>query len=226
LCHANYKTNLVVLIGAVLAEQPVTLSTQPEKGSVPSVLVVDDETGAREALRLILGSEFRVLTADSGERGLDIVRAEEVDVVVLDLHLPGMSGWETFERIATIKPEIEVVIVTGHGSYTEAIKALHLHAFDFVTKPFDVNQVLQAVHRAASCSHTRRDSTSRRTLHALTAELAQTVEALSQTVVVKLSEDERRDWERIRNLARTVLGFAAPSSGANEPQGGKRSVIG
>jgi two-component system, OmpR family, response regulator len=207
----KYKTNFTLTPGAFLAERWSILSGLPRDRSDASVLVVDDETGAREALRLILGYEFRVLTAETGERALEIVQERDVDVVVLDLHLPGLSGWDTFERIGKIKPETEIVIVTGHGSYPEAVKALHHHAFDFVTKPFDVNQVLQTVHRAASFSQTRREWTSRRTLHTLTTELAQTVEELSPTVLLKLSEDERLQWERIRNLARTVLGFSVAS---------------
>lgn len=188
------------------------MSTMPENRSAASVLVVDDEAGAREALRMILEPEFRVLTADSGERALEIVQSEDVDVVVLDLNLPNLNGWETFERLGSIRPEVEVVIITGHGSYAEAVKALHLHAFDFVTKPFDVNQVLQIVHRAAGSSQARRDSASRRTLHALTTELREAIDRLSQAAAAKLSDDERVEFERIRKLSQTLLALTMSSS--------------
>ena len=184
---------------------------EPENASEASVLVVDDETGVREALRIILGPEFRVVVAESGEQALEVVRGQHVDVVVLDLQLPGMNGWETFERIGEIKPEAEIVIATGHGSYAEAVKALHLHAFDFMTKPFDVNQVLQVVHRAATSAQTRRQGSARKALHALAAELSAAINGLSRTASGKLTDVERVELERIGNLARTVLGFSGSS---------------
>src|SRR5207248_1489392 len=103
----------------------------------------------------------------------------------------------------------EVIIISGRGSYAEAVKALRLHAFDFVSKPFDVNQVLQAVHRAAASAQGRREASSRRALHALATELADAVEELAQAIGGKLSDDERTRIERIRAIARGMRGVTA-----------------
>ena len=116
---------------------------------MPCVLVVDDERGARESLRLILEPEFEVRTAEDGKRGLEVLRRGGIEVVILDLRMPGWSGIETLLEMRDVSPHVGVVIVTGYGSRVEALEALRLDAYDLVTKPFDTKQVIDAVRRAA-----------------------------------------------------------------------------
>ena len=115
---------------------------------VPTVLVVDDEVGVRAALRMILDRDYRVLTAESGEAALEILRREEISAVTLDLRMPGWSGMETLLRIRDVAPDVGVIIVTAHGSETDAMRALRLDACDVVTKPFETTEVLEAVRRS------------------------------------------------------------------------------
>jgi DNA-binding response OmpR family regulator len=116
----------------------------------PTVLVVDDERGPRLALQLILQRQFRVLTAESGEEALEILRAEPVDAVTLDLKMPGLAGQNTLSLIRGIDPTLPVVIITGYGSYESAVNALKLRAFDYVSKPFDSKRILMVIHHAVA----------------------------------------------------------------------------
>jgi DNA-binding response OmpR family regulator len=114
----------------------------------PTILVVDDERGPRLALELILRRDFRVLTADSGEQALEILRSEPVDAVTLDLKMPGLAGQNTLSLIRGIDPDLPVIIITGYGSYESAVKALKLRAFDYVSKPFDSKKILSVIENA------------------------------------------------------------------------------
>lgn len=114
----------------------------------PTVLVVDDERGPRLALELILQRDYRVLTAESGEEALEVLRTEPVDAVTLDLKMPGLAGHNTLSIMRGMDPDLPVIVITGYGSYESAVKALRLRAFDFIAKPFDSKQILVAVEHA------------------------------------------------------------------------------
>ena len=118
-------------------------STQPS-----TVLVVDDERGPRLALQLILQREFRVVTAQSGEEALEILKNEPVEAVTLDLKMPGLAGQNTLSLIRGVDPDLPVIIITGYGSYESAVKALKLRAFDYIAKPFDSKKILTVVENA------------------------------------------------------------------------------
>lgn len=114
----------------------------------PRVLIVDDELGVRESLRAILDREYEVLTASSGEEAIALCQREPVDLVTLDLRMPGMGGISVLERIKGIDPETEVLIITGYGSLDTAVAGLRHHAFDYLSKPFDCDHVRLVVQAA------------------------------------------------------------------------------
>ncbi len=114
----------------------------------PRVLIVDDELGVRESLRAILGKDCDVLTASSGDEALAIVGREPVDLVTLDLRMPGLGGIAVLERLKKLDAEIEALIITGYGSLDTAIQGLRNHAFDYISKPFDCDQVRTVVQAA------------------------------------------------------------------------------
>ncbi|HEV7732958.1 MAG TPA: hybrid sensor histidine kinase/response regulator [Candidatus Binatia bacterium] len=116
--------------------------------SLPRVLIVDDELGVRESLRAILGSDYDIMTAGSGDEALGICAREAVDLVTLDLRMPGMGGISVLEAIKKIDPEIEVLIITGYGSFDTAIQGLRNRAFDYLSKPFDCDHVRHVVQAA------------------------------------------------------------------------------
>ena len=123
-------------------------SILPETTQPSTVLVVDDERGPRLALQLILQREFRVLTAQSGEEALEILKSEPVDAITLDLKMPGLAGQNTLSLIRGVDPDLPVIIITGYGSYESAVKALKLRAFDYIAKPFDSKKILNVVESA------------------------------------------------------------------------------
>jgi putative two-component system response regulator len=114
----------------------------------PTVLVVDDERGPRESLRMILEPAHRVLLAVNGSEALDILRTTSVDVVSLDLNMPGMKGSELMATLRSEFPQVEVVVITGYGTVESATLAVRYGISDYLQKPFDVVQVTAAVDRA------------------------------------------------------------------------------
>jgi len=127
-------------------------------GEQSRVLIVDDESGVRESLRFLLDPHFRLQAVSSGEGALQALRHTTFDVILLDLTMPGIGGVETLARIREVDESVEVVIITGYGSYQSAVDALRLRAFDYITKPLDSARVLSAVRRAEESRKQRSDS--------------------------------------------------------------------
>jgi response regulator RpfG family c-di-GMP phosphodiesterase len=120
-----------------------------------TILIVDDERGPRESLRMILASNHRVLQASSGADALECIRREHVDLITLDLNMPGMNGQELMRIVRSEFPDIEIVIITGCGSIESAAEGIRAGICDYILKPFDVVQVSAAVGRALSRKHAR-----------------------------------------------------------------------
>lgn len=118
--------------------------------TLPRVLVVDDEMGVRESLRAILQNECEVLTATSGDEALAIVGREPIDIMTLDLKMPGMGGISVLERVKQIDPDMEVLIITGYGSLDTAVQGIRFRAFDYLPKPFDYTHVRRLIQMAAA----------------------------------------------------------------------------
>ena len=166
-----------------------------------SILVVDDERGPREALRLIFERSYDVFVVESGEQALEFLRRQSVDLVTLDLKMPGMNGVQTLAGIREIVPDIDVVVVTGFGSYDAAIDAMRLHAFDFLTKPFDVGKVLSTVGRAIERRRTRTRRGPAAELDTLIDQLLRELDELETQVSPRLSERDRTSFDRVRLFA-------------------------
>jgi len=114
-----------------------------------TVLVVDDEQENLESLERIFSREgWRVLLAASGDKGLQILRSEPVDVVLTDLMMPGMSGQELLRGVRAVAPEAEVVLMTAYGTVEAAVAAMKDGAYDFLTKPLKRHAVLKSAQQA------------------------------------------------------------------------------
>jgi DNA-binding NtrC family response regulator len=118
------------------------------RGLRPVILVVDDEPGLRESFRLILDEDYEVIDVPDGPAALDVLRSSQVDLVLLDIRLPGMDGIEVLERIKAIDEALEVVLVTAVRTVRTAVAAMKLGAFDYITKPFEEDELLSLVRRA------------------------------------------------------------------------------
>jgi DNA-binding NtrC family response regulator len=116
----------------------------------PTVLVVDDELGARQSLEVILEDDCRVLTAESGQEALEVLQKEPVDLVLLDVNMPDMDGLEVLRRIRAQDEELDVVMVSALNLARKAVDAIRLGAYDYITKPYEPEDILSTVHRAIS----------------------------------------------------------------------------
>src|SRR5215510_12381889 len=114
----------------------------------PVVLVVDDDTGLRESFRLILEDEYDVLEAANGAQALETLRTTQVDLVLLDIRLPDIDGIAVLEQIKAFDDHLEVILVTAVQTVRSAVAAMKLGAFDYVTKPFEEEEILPLVRRA------------------------------------------------------------------------------
>ena len=115
-----------------------------------TVLLVDDEAEFRDLLEKRLRKRnLALLSAGSGEEALAIVAREAVDVVVLDVRMPGMDGRQTLREIKRLKPEVEVIMLTGHASVEVALEGMALGAFDYLLKPVSFDELLFKLQDAA-----------------------------------------------------------------------------
>ena len=114
-----------------------------------TILLVDDERQFRESSRRLLTRKgYDVITAEDGQKALDLLSKSPVDVVLLDLKMSGMGGEEFLQAKTPLYPDIPVVVITGHGSLDVAVDCMRKGAYDFITKPFDVPQLLVSIERA------------------------------------------------------------------------------
>lgn len=114
-----------------------------------NILIIDDEAGMREMVsQLFADAGYDTSTAPDGAQGLAAAKAAEYDLVVLDMSLPKMSGLEVLAGIKEVKPDLPVIIVTAYGSTQTAIEALRLGAYDYITKPFDLDELQMTAERA------------------------------------------------------------------------------
>jgi DNA-binding NtrC family response regulator len=181
-----------------------TVAPQPTR--VHTVLVVDDERSVRDSLRVTLEQYFRVLTADRGTVALRILEREPVSVMTLDLRMPGWSGPETLLEVREVNSDVEVVIVTAYSSYTEAMRAIRLSAFDMVSKPFEIEHLLDTVRRAAVRYENReRARGGYEALDGLTDRLIGSIHGLSATELQKLAQGKQAELGELRERAHDVL---------------------
>jgi putative two-component system response regulator len=115
-----------------------------------TILVVDDERGPRESLRMILSPSFRVLAAGSAIDALAILRRESVEIVTVDLNMPGMGGQDLIRRVHEEFPNTEIVVITGCATVESAAESVRIGICDYLEKPFDVVKVGAAIARAIS----------------------------------------------------------------------------
>jgi putative two-component system response regulator len=113
-----------------------------------SILIVDDELGVRESLRMILKPTYQVHIAENGQEALTLLNQENIDLVTLDLKMPGISGIDVLREIKKIKNDVEVIIITGYGTLNAAIEAIRYGAVDFIAKPFNVAEIITIVRKS------------------------------------------------------------------------------
>jgi response regulator RpfG family c-di-GMP phosphodiesterase len=118
------------------------------KRNSPNILIVDDEIGPRESLRMILKPYYNVFTVESGYAAIQMVQQAEMDAITLDLKMPGISGIDTLKEIRRIDPDVMVIIITGYGTLQSAIEAIRYGVFDYIPKPFNVPEIMSMIEKA------------------------------------------------------------------------------
>ncbi|AXT63279.1 sigma-54-dependent Fis family transcriptional regulator [Aquimarina sp. AD10] len=115
------------------------------------ILVIEDEAAIRRVLTKILSEEndtYEVFEAEDGLAGIEKIKSDEYDLVLCDIKMPKMDGVEVLEAIKKIKPETPVVMISGHGDLDTAVNTMRLGAFDYISKPPDLNRLLNTVRNA------------------------------------------------------------------------------
>jgi signal transduction histidine kinase len=124
----------------------------------PQVLVIDDEIGPRESLRMLLKTTYQVHTADCVEAGLKLLKEKQPDTIVMDIRMPGMTGIEGLRKIREIDPHLSVIMLTGFGALDTAKEALRLGANDYISKPFDAREMQEIIGRNVERTRVQRTS--------------------------------------------------------------------
>jgi len=133
------------------ALNPIATAPQLEPANFLNLLIVDDERSIREACREVAQSlGFSALAADSAEHAFRLLESQTFDAVLLDLRLPGAGGLDALRRIKERRPDAVVIVVTGYGTVQSAVQAMKNGAYDYVTKPFSLDELKLLLERVAS----------------------------------------------------------------------------
>ncbi len=113
----------------------------------PTILIVEDEEGPRESLKMVLSPHFNLFSVDKAEVALNVLKEQSIDLVTLDLKLPGEQGMAVLEKIRKEGLNTEVIVITGYGTLESAVKAIQHGVAAYVVKPFNVDELLGMIHK-------------------------------------------------------------------------------
>ncbi|HEV8346645.1 MAG TPA: sigma 54-interacting transcriptional regulator, partial [Vicinamibacterales bacterium] len=164
-----------------------------------TVLIVDDDEGMRDTLTAILKREYRVLRVSSGEAALPILNREDVDLILLDVRLPGISGFEVLRIVKENYSLIEVVMISAINEIETAVQAMKHGAYHYITKDFDYDQLRSLVRNASE-----RQDLNRQVL-TLSAQVADQTEREFIVGPSKITRDIIDLVNKIAKLSATVL---------------------
>ncbi|MGH7377848.1 MAG: sigma-54-dependent transcriptional regulator, partial [Candidatus Methylomirabilales bacterium] len=123
------------------------MTAEARAGVRPVILVADDEPGIRDSFEALLKKEYDLQFAQSGEEVLATLQRADVNLILLDIRMPGMDGIDVLRRIREANDSTDVIVVTAVKSLKTAVEAIKLGAFDYVTKPFDIHEILALIKR-------------------------------------------------------------------------------
>jgi signal transduction histidine kinase len=147
---------------------------------LPQVLVIDDEMGPRESLRMLLKPNYEVHTANSVEAGIRLLREKKPDAIISDIRMPGTNGIDGLRRIREIDPHVAVIMLTGFGALETAQEALRLGANDYISKPFDATEMRDVISR----------NVERTRLHRTAESAAAEIKELNNRLLKELAQKE------------------------------------
>ena len=148
---------------------------------LPQILVIDDEIGPRESLRMLLKPDYQVHTADCVEAGMKLLKEKQPDTIVMDIRMPGITGIDGLRKIREIDPHLSVIMLTGFGALETAKEALRLGANDYISKPFDAGEMRDVIGR----------NVERTRVHRTTEHAAAELKELNNRLLKELAQKER-----------------------------------
>lgn len=170
------------------------------------VLVIDDERGPRESLRMLLKKQFTVACVESVDEGVRALREDPPDVIVMDIRMPGKTGIQGLAEIREIDPHVSVLMLTGYGALETAQEAIRLGANDYVKKPFDAVDMEQAIHRHVQRTRLiRRRERTEKELRALTEKLNEQMASKENMARLGLASSEL--VHDLKNPLTAVIGY-------------------
>ena len=202
------------------------LSATTEK---PLVLVVDDEYGPRESIAFSLGTEFAVATAERAKEALVKIAARPYAAVVLDIRMPEMDGIRMLEELRKIDPHVSVIMLTGYGTLLTAQQAMLAGANQYLRKPPDIPELLEAVRKQTQATRLRRTQ----------ANLAAEAQGLNDALKREIEQNEPQIWQArasvelvhdLNNPLTVVIGYAsllaeeARIVGQRDPEAAKKII--
>ncbi len=174
---------------------------QPLAGK--TLLLVDDDELLRERMGRALATRgLKVRVASGGDEALALAAEEPPELAVIDLKMPGMTGLELLPKLKQIAPDVHAVILTGYGSIANAVEAVHQGAENYLTKPADADQVLEALHRTGTLSDDEAPPASEAAIH--TPSLAEAEWNHIQQVLADCGGNITRTAERLGIPRRTL----------------------
>ncbi len=120
----------------------------PEEIKADVLLVDDEEQFLKVLSKRLEGRGMKVDTSSSGEDAINRVKGKDFDAIVLDLAMPGMSGIEALKRIRSENPDVQIIMLTGHGTIEKGVEAMKAGAVDFLEKPADLNKIMEKIGEA------------------------------------------------------------------------------
>jgi signal transduction histidine kinase len=184
------------------------IPAQPVTANKPLVLVVDDEYGPRESIAFTLSSEFTVETADRAAEALTKLRSKLFSAVVLDIRMPEMDGIRALEELRKIDPLVSVVMLTGYGTLLTAQQAMLAGANQYLRKPPDITELIDAVRKQSEATRIRRQQ----------AKLGLEAREMNAALKREIEQNEPHIWQArasvelvhdLNNPLTVVVGYAA-----------------
>lgn len=124
----------------------------------PRILIIDDEPRIRDACKIVLSEHgFEVICAEDGERGLELIRDRHFDIILVDLMMPTISGFDVLSHVRTHHPDTVVIVITGYATLEHSIEAMKKGAFDFIPKPFTPDQLRAVVDKSLQYTRALQD---------------------------------------------------------------------
>jgi len=136
----------------------MTKKNESESFFKPRILVVDDEKRIRDGCHMVLTQEgFDVAKAETGELGIKMIEEAHYDIILLDLMMPGLSGFDVLAHVKALHPDTVIIVITGYATVEYSIEAMKKGAFDFIPKPFSPDQLRVVVSKAIEYTRTLQD---------------------------------------------------------------------